>query len=525
MSTTEEPKPVDDKKRPTVDADGAEASPAPKVKRNRREERGNRNTEWKPQLDENGNPIPKSERRPKRKVAVMIGYCGTGYNGLQIQNDPNVKTIEAELFKGFVGAGAVSPENADDIKKNAFMRAARTDKGVHAAGNVISAKLIIEDEDIVEKINAELPDQIRVWGIQRVTKSFDCRKMCSSRIYEYLLPTYSLLPPKPHTVLADLLLEQDKKHLGIRRDDTEGAQWWRETRAEIVASGITEAQLDELLEQMKAGESPKTYDSEGHITEAGRFIKSIKQIENRRRREYKVSPERLALFRETMKQYEGSNNFHNYTIGKPYRDPSARRYIMETTVSDPFVIEGTEWVSVKLHGQSFMLHQIRKMIAMACLIVRTGCPIDRIRASYGPTKINIPKAPALGLLLECPVYNVYNQQLEKANHANIDFSKYSAEMDAFKMKNIYDKIYAEEASDNVFYGFFGFIDSFKSSTDNIHKDLRDAGETDIGHVFDFLGGDYDSGITEDKPDKQDKKDSSEKPASEEPVAPAKDNVE
>ena len=131
----------------------------------------------------------------------MIGYCGTGYNGMQLQNDPKIPTIERDLYEAFAAAGAVSPENAMDIKKSGFMRAARTDKGVHAAGNVISLKLIIEDPEILAKINEKLPDQIRIWGIQRVTKSFDCRKMCSSRVYEYLLPTYSLLPPKPKTCL------------------------------------------------------------------------------------------------------------------------------------------------------------------------------------------------------------------------------------------------------------------------------------------------------------------------------------
>ena len=40
------------------------------------------------------NQSQKAPRKPKRKVAVMLGYCGTGYNGMQVQNDPNVKTIE-----------------------------------------------------------------------------------------------------------------------------------------------------------------------------------------------------------------------------------------------------------------------------------------------------------------------------------------------------------------------------------------------------------------------------------------------
>lgn len=485
--------------------------------------------EFTPRVDENGNPLPRSERRPKKKVACMIGYCGTGYNGMQIQNNPDVHTIEGDLFKAFAKAGAISPENADDLKKSGFMRAARTDKGVHAAGNVISCKLIIEDEDILEKINAELPDQIKVWGIERTNKSFDCRKMCSLRIYEYLLPTYTLLPPKPKTILAEMVNKASVEHPDVIRDDKEGAQWWEETRQALLDSGISEEDLlkaQAVLEsqnpnnnldadgkvierpELEGVESVKTYDSDGNITEIGKLIKSIKLVENKRRRAYHTSTERLNLFREAMKQYEGSHNFHNFTLGKTFKDPSARRYMKLTTVSDPFVIEGTEWVSIKIHGQSFMLHQIRKMIAMAVLVVRTGCPLTRISDAFGPTKINIPKAPALGLLLEAPVYEGYNGQLEKFGYSPIDFSKYQKEMDAFKMKYIYDKIYGEEVKENVFYGFFAFIDTFKGNGDT--KEGR--------HIFDFLGAVFESAS---------KKDPAEIAASKEDpvVAKPQDNVD
>ena len=59
--------------------------------------------------------LNQDERQPKRKVAVLLGYCGTGYQGMQINN--NVKTIEEDLFKAFVQAGAVSKDNAEDMKK------------------------------------------------------------------------------------------------------------------------------------------------------------------------------------------------------------------------------------------------------------------------------------------------------------------------------------------------------------------------------------------------------------------------
>ncbi|KAJ1931375.1 tRNA pseudouridine synthase 1, partial [Linderina macrospora] len=132
-------------------------------------------------------------RQPKRKVALLMGFCGTGYQGMQV--NPNAQTIEGDLFRALVDAGAVSADNAEDQKKVQFQRAARTDKGVHAAGQAVSLKMIIEDPEIVSKINEKLPEQIRVWGYVRVIRSFNAKTMCDSRVYEYLLPTYVFMPP------------------------------------------------------------------------------------------------------------------------------------------------------------------------------------------------------------------------------------------------------------------------------------------------------------------------------------------
>jgi tRNA pseudouridine38-40 synthase len=59
-----------------------------------------------------------------------------------------------------------------------------------------------------------------------------------------------------------------------------------------------------------------------------------------------------------------------------------------------------EWISVTFHGQSFMLHQIRKMVGLAILAVRLGCDFSILDRCFEPAKVNIPKAPALGLLLD-----------------------------------------------------------------------------------------------------------------------------
>lgn len=66
--------------------------------------------------------IANEERRPKKKVAVLMGYSGTGYFGMQLNE--NQKTIEGDLFAAMVAAGAISKANAEDPKKSSFVRCA-----------------------------------------------------------------------------------------------------------------------------------------------------------------------------------------------------------------------------------------------------------------------------------------------------------------------------------------------------------------------------------------------------------------
>ncbi|TKA71859.1 hypothetical protein B0A49_03578, partial [Cryomyces minteri] len=102
--------------------------------------------------------IAAEDRRPKKKVAVMIGYSGSGYKGMQIEGEKGdrvlldqlraravaekqstlkpsrrkrstnsyghsnttERTIEGDLFTAFVKAGAISKANADDPKKSSL---------------------------------------------------------------------------------------------------------------------------------------------------------------------------------------------------------------------------------------------------------------------------------------------------------------------------------------------------------------------------------------------------------------------
>ncbi|CAK7231489.1 tRNA pseudouridine synthase 1 [Sporothrix eucalyptigena] len=536
---------------------------------------GDRNAEkdgdekkWEPRPSNMSIPFSAEEiaaegRRPKRKVAVLIGYAGTGYHGMQINHDE--KTIEGDLFAAFVAAGAIAKANADDPKKSSLVRCARTDKGVHAAGNVISLKLIVEDDDVVEKINAALPEQIRVWGIQRTVNSFSCYQACDSRWYEYLLPSYALLPPHPESYLgkemvawakkadADAAAEPatageaavegaDKTEAAATTDGGDGkkadggvyagmmdrlsdvADFWEKVDQESVnpildalspeVRRLVLAQLhtgDDLAShkgienvehQKKSEEKSEAPAEDAKMTETttetektdaaadaaeettegaadaapektpshklavDQALRDIKAAYLAAKRAYRVTPHRLQQLQNALSQYEGTRNFHNYTVQKSFNDASAKRHIKSFVVNPtPIQIRDTQWLSLKVHGQSFMMHQIRKMVAMAVMVTRCGTdPVPAMELSYGARRISIPRAPGFGLLLERPVFDSYNARAQ-ANFSKdpLDFVRYEKELQAFKDKHIYNRIWDVEEEQNVFHAFFHQLDNFRTS--------------------------------------------------------------
>jgi tRNA pseudouridine38-40 synthase len=139
----------------------------------------------------------------KRKVALAVMYRGSAYCGLQLQNgagQAGQPTVERELMDAVYAAGGISKENMNDTQKIKWQRAARTDKGVHAAGNILSLMMICDgpppatchsqSTDIVERINAHLPEDIRVIAAPRVLGGFHAKYDCTSRVYEYILPSF-----------------------------------------------------------------------------------------------------------------------------------------------------------------------------------------------------------------------------------------------------------------------------------------------------------------------------------------------
>lgn len=421
-----------------------------------------------------------------------------------------------------MAAGAISKANAADPKKSSLVRCARTDRGVHAAGNVVSLKLIVEDPDIVQKVNEHLNPQIRMWGYEVVTKSFSAYQLCDSRMYEYLIPTHCFLPPHPSTYLGKKLPELAEQHGDLENylaRQNEVADWWKEVderdikpilanvpeeirtlvqralyiedeqepdivneaaskaeEAETATATATEPEAineatikAEEAETATADATATVTDENDPSTEKQRFsrrvrpapehreivyetIKKIKAAYVKAKNAYRIPEVRLQRVQDALDQYLGTRNFHNYTIQKEWNDPSAKRVIKTFNASrESVIINGTEWVSLKVHGQSFMMHQIRKMVAMVALIVRSGADPKLIQETYGSTRISIPKAPGLGLLLEHPIFDTYNKRAAtEFGKQKIDFDKYEKEINEFKQREIYDRMFREELESNSY---------------------------------------------------------------------------
>uniref|UniRef100_A0A2K6F3Q5 Pseudouridine synthase 1 n=1 Tax=Propithecus coquereli TaxID=379532 RepID=A0A2K6F3Q5_PROCO len=160
---------------------------------------------------------------------------------------------------------------------------------------------------------------------------------------------------------------------------------------------------------------------------------------------YRLSPETLQQVNRLLACYKGTHNFHNFTSQKGPREPSARRYILEMLCEEPFVREGLEFAVIKVKGQSFMTHQIRKMVGLVVAIVKGYAPESVLERSWGEEKVDVPKAPGLGLVLERVHFEKYNQRFGNDGlHEPLDWAQEEGKVAAFKEEHIYPTIVSTE---------------------------------------------------------------------------------
>lgn len=113
------------------------------------------------------------------RSAITLAYDGTSYLGSQIQKETN-NTIFGQLQKVFTQLGI----------HNKAIASGRTDKGVHATGQVCHIDLPEFWSDLQKLrrvLNEMLPSSIEVKSIKSVDERFHARYSAKKRTYRYII--------------------------------------------------------------------------------------------------------------------------------------------------------------------------------------------------------------------------------------------------------------------------------------------------------------------------------------------------
>ncbi len=111
------------------------------------------------------------------RFKILIEYEGTRYSGWQIQK--NARTVQGEFH-----AALRKVLGTDDWE---FQGSGRTDAGVHAAGQVahLDVKTMLAPEIIKRKVNDELPPDINILEVGKISPTFHARHDAVARSYLY----------------------------------------------------------------------------------------------------------------------------------------------------------------------------------------------------------------------------------------------------------------------------------------------------------------------------------------------------
>ena len=371
--------------------------------------------------------IPPNLRRPdvpetykKKPVALLMGYVGAGYSGNTTNASlPRGSTVDDVLEDALFDAGCILLSNyrSRSLSRLKWSRSSRTDKGVSSLATAVSARLEVdvgvwendpEGTRIAADINRHLPDHVRVFGAYSTPKSFQARRACVRRTYDYLLPATCLglnvngerdaavaWPGAPE--LADATGEEVMARFRRALRMFEGSHYFHNyTRRSAYAPAPDGGRRRARARGAGDDEDDETEGSEP-MDEAEDTMGSSELDISSGDGSGDSSPE-----------YVGCRSRGCYWL-KTRDDADLvgvkhARKVNSFIAADPAVAAGHKdappFVRVTVNGDSFMLYQIRKMIATAVAAALGHFPLELIPASLTrPARIATPIAPASTLYL------------------------------------------------------------------------------------------------------------------------------